>query len=104
MIEISYKSNLADGLEAIQNIVNSTTQIPFKEELHMQKENPKEFWNYILRRMVYILALFKEVELLSITAEFMKDDNGKIWLTFAKDIITRPINQSSLDMYHLLNT
>ena len=33
MIEISYKSDLADGLEAIQNIVNSTTHIPFKEEL-----------------------------------------------------------------------
>lgn len=43
LIEISYKSELSGGNDAIQAIINSTTHIPFKEELFMQQENPIEF-------------------------------------------------------------
>jgi len=59
--------------------------------------NPTGYCNMICDRISYFFAIFMKLELLRIQAEFLKDDNGKIWLIHATRISLREINAPDIE-------
>lgn len=60
-------------------------------------ENPKEYCLILCRRIAFFLAIFDKVELIRMEAEFSRDDNGKVWFTYAKKILVEPVVLSDID-------
>ena len=56
------------------------------------RENPQKYCILILRRIAYFFAIHLNLELVRMHAEFMKDDNGKIWFIFAKNTSVRKLD------------
>ena len=53
--------------------------------------NLQNYCNFICKRIAYNLAIHSQYELLRFCPEFIIDDNGKIWLTYATRISVREI-------------
>ena len=60
-------------------------------------DNPKEYCLVLCRRIAFFLAIFFKFELIRMEAEFSRDDNGKIWFTYAKKILVEPVSLSDID-------
>lgn len=52
-------------------------------------EQPEKYCLLLLQRIAYFLEYYCQFELLRMKGEFMKDDNGKIWLTWATKVAVR---------------
>lgn len=51
----------------------------------------EKYGEYICKKIAYILAIYAQQELLRFSPEFIMDDNGKVWLTYATKIAVREI-------------
>lgn len=60
-------------------------------EDRLLSENPTEYCKLICQRIAYFLAVQNHYELLKMQAEFVQDENGKMWLVFANRIFIREI-------------
>jgi len=54
-------------------------------------DDPDEYCMLMCRRIAYYLATYHQIELLRIRAEFMVDDDKKLWFTGASRISIRNI-------------
>lgn len=59
------------------------------------ERSPKDYCLRQILKMGHYLSMVRQVELLSIEANFYKDSNGKIWFCHASNILTRPKNKNT---------
>jgi hypothetical protein len=52
---------------------------------------------FVSKRIAYLLAVYSQQELLRFSPEFIIDDNGKVWLTYATRISVKQIEVSTAD-------
>ncbi|CAG9333277.1 unnamed protein product [Blepharisma stoltei] len=62
-----------------------------ENEEQLMNDNPIAYCEIICRRIAAILYFHSSLEILKMRAEFMKDDLGKIWFSYATDILVREI-------------
>jgi hypothetical protein len=91
MLDVSYYSEIDKGIDAVREIVSSADTSDPVKEWKMMQDDPLQYCQIALRRIAYILAVSYKLELLRCKAEFMKDENDKVWLVFATKILTRPL-------------
>ena len=89
-LEVTYYSHDSTDKQALQALQDAG-EIQGEEEETLVLENPQEYCMLLCRRIAYFLASHCQCELLRFKGEFMKDDNGKIWLTWASHISVRAI-------------
>ena len=51
-------------------------------------------------KMAFYIKVLYDTEILQMDADFFQDDNGKIWLFYAKNIMTRPKKKSALQLFN----
>jgi len=93
----TYYSHLHTDTSAIEKLKAAGNQTNLEEEEYLMNTDPKEYCMMVCRRIAYFFAIFMKLELLRIQAEFLKDDNGKIWLIHATQIAMREINVPDLE-------
>ena len=93
----TYYSHLHTDTSAIERLKEAGNQSNLDAEEFLMTSDPKGYCNMICRRIAYFLAIFLKLEVLRIKAEFLKDDNGKIWLIHATNIAVREINVPELE-------
>ena len=54
-------------------------------------ENQYSYCDLVCSRIACLLYWYSSVELLFLKGEFMKDDNGKIWLTHVSKLFVKSI-------------
>lgn len=87
----TYYSHDANDWKAIEALRKAGQEDNEEEEEYLARNSPEEYCKLISRRIAYFLATYAQTELLRMKTEFMKDDNGKLWLTFASKISVRDI-------------
>jgi hypothetical protein len=60
-------------------------------------KNPKDYCLVLCRRMAYFMLMLYKLELVRMEAEFGRDDNGKVWFTYATKILLAPANLNDID-------
>ncbi|CAG9326539.1 unnamed protein product [Blepharisma stoltei] len=60
-----------------------------ENETQLMYSDPKEYCQLMCKRIVSIIFEHTKYQILKIKAEFMKDDENKIWLAFAPEIYVR---------------
>mmetsp|Transcript_103 Transcript_103/g.188 ORF Transcript_103/g.188 Transcript_103/m.188 type:complete len:480 (-) Transcript_103:1165-2604(-) len=83
----SHEANDQESLHALQH----AGQVQSEEEEALTSQDPHQYCLLMCRRIVYNLATFSQKEVLRMRAEFMQDDNSKIWFTYASRISVRKI-------------
>lgn len=87
----TYYSHDANDWQAIEQLRKAGQEDNDEEEDYLARNSPEMYCRLITRRIAYFLATYAQIELLRMKAEFMKDDNGKLWLTFVSKIRVREI-------------
>lgn len=69
------------------------SEVNYTEEQDNEKDlmvtEPKEYCMLICKRMHYLLKENSNCEILKLRAEFMRDDDGKIWFTYAPELLIK---------------
>jgi hypothetical protein len=89
-LEVVYYSHDSADKQAVQALQDAGESQNDGEEA-LSQSNPYQYCMLLCRRIAYFLASHCQHELLRFKGEFMKDDNGKLWLTWASRISVRPI-------------
>ena len=90
IIEVMYYSHDNPEKKADHDLNNAgEVQEDSAEEL-LSAEHPNKYCLLLIQRIAYFLERYCQFELLRMKAEFMKDENGKIWLTWGTKISVRP--------------
>ncbi|CAG9329937.1 unnamed protein product [Blepharisma stoltei] len=91
----TYYSHKKEDIHAIGELKNAgVTENPELED-RLQNENQTEYCKLICQRIAYFLAVHTHFELLKMQAEFVSDENGKMWLIFANKIFVREIQMDN---------
>jgi hypothetical protein len=53
------------------------------------REAPEEYCLRTIFKMCHYLSVVRGREILSLNADFYMDDDGQIWLLYARDIVVR---------------
>ena len=83
----SHDANNAEAIYQLQRAGKDDNEA-FEKEISANFEN---YCNFICKRIAYLLVVHSQQELLRFCAEFITDDNGKIWLMYADRIAVREI-------------
>lgn len=83
-ILVTYYAHKAHDLSAIEELKQAASIE--EDEESMYSRLPEEHCIMVCRRIAYYLAVYCHYNLLRIRGEFIKDDNGKIWLMAANKI------------------
>mmetsp|Transcript_19291 Transcript_19291/g.35458 ORF Transcript_19291/g.35458 Transcript_19291/m.35458 type:complete len:494 (-) Transcript_19291:35-1516(-) len=59
-------------------------------ENRLMRKQPEEYCRLMMRRVADVLKEYANTELLRMECEFMKDDNGQIWLHYVRKIFVKP--------------
>mmetsp|Transcript_10364 Transcript_10364/g.10330 ORF Transcript_10364/g.10330 Transcript_10364/m.10330 type:complete len:398 (-) Transcript_10364:1323-2516(-) len=94
---VTYYSHEANDREAILALQKAGQDDDEIAEEKLSDNNINDYCLFICRRIAYFLATYSQKEVLRIKAEFMKDDNGKIWFTYATKISVRDIAMNNRD-------
>jgi len=89
-LEVTYYSHDSADKQAVQALQDAGENQEDGEEA-LGQTNPHQYCMLLCRRVAYFLASHCQYELLRFKGEFMKDDNGKLWLTWASRISVRQI-------------
>lgn len=88
--EIWYFSHDSPEQKASHNLNSAGENQEDTAEEVLCFEQPERYCLLLLQRIAYFLEQHCHYELLRMKGEFMKDENGKIWLTWATKIAVRP--------------
>jgi hypothetical protein len=87
---VNYYSHDTKDTSAIEELQRAGQAESNEDELMVESE--AEYCHLICRRVAYFLATYSKVELLRMRAEFMRDDNGRVWLMYATKIAVKKID------------
>ena len=87
---MTYYSHDSSDKQAVQDLQHAGESQDDSEE-NNYFDRPQQYCLLLCRRIAYFLASHCQFEVLRMKGEFMRDDNGKIWLTWASRISVRPI-------------
>ena len=96
-IIINYMSHLRTDKEEVDKLKEAGFQENLEHEQKLMYNNPREYCMVLCRRISFFLAIFFKLELIRMEAEFSRDDNGKIWFTYATKILVEPVTLSNID-------
>jgi hypothetical protein len=104
IIDMTYVSELNNGIAAVRELIDAVDYSSPLVESQLMMDDPKAYCRLVLKRIAYTYAIAFKQELLRVNAEFMQDENGKIWLVFARDIVVTPLNVKNVDIQYLINS
>ncbi|MEE4248906.1 MAG: hypothetical protein V2I33_26340 [Kangiellaceae bacterium] len=94
---INYVSHLRSDPDSVTKLKTAGLQEHLDEESNIMAKDVKEYCLILCRRIAYFLLTVWKLEIVRMEAEFMQDDNGKVWFTYATKILVRPASLTDID-------
>jgi hypothetical protein len=88
---VNYYAHIEHDKRAITDLHNAGLALDEKTEGDMMADE-KKYAEFVSKKIAYTLAVYCQIEVLRLCAEFIKDDNGKVWFVGASRLAVRQMD------------